>query len=113
MHPRTHELLEYLARQRDRLRAAFDAVPPALRDVARGPGEWSPAQVIEHVSIVNRGIAKMLSIKIAEGRASLVREDPDSAPVLPTLAIATIADRSGRFEAPAAVWPTGLTAGAA
>ena len=113
MHPRTQELLEYLEAQRAVLRAAFDAVPPAARDKAPAPGQWSAAAVIEHLAIVDGGIARLISKKVAEARASGLGPETSTDPVLPTLAVARVVDRSNRFAAPDAVQPKGLDADAA
>ena len=110
MHPRTHELLDFLAEQRALLRTAFDEVPAALRNAAPAPGQWSPAEIIEHVSIANRRIAKLLSKKIAEAKSAGIGADASTEPVLPTIDIPRMLDRARRFTAPEIVLPKGLRA---
>jgi hypothetical protein len=110
MHPRTRELLDFLAEQRALLRTAFDEVPAPLRNAAPVPGQWSPAEVIEHISIANRRIAKLLSKKIAEAKSAGLGADASTEPVLPTLDIAMMLDRSRRLTAPEIVLPKGLSA---
>ena len=113
MHPRTRELLDYLDAQRAILRAAFDAVPADARGKAPAPGTWSPGAVVEHLAIVSRGIAKVLSTKIAQGRAAGLGPETSTEPVLPTFDVARMADRSSRRTAPSMVQPTGLDPDAA
>jgi hypothetical protein len=113
MHPRTHELLEYLDQQRTELRATFERIPASSRSVAPAAGEWSPAEIIEHLSIVNRRVAKLLAIKIAEARRSGIGAETSTEPVLPTLDLQGMSNRSNRFTAPDNTQPNGLAADAA
>src|SRR5882672_12156840 len=97
MHPRTEELLSYLEAQRAVLRAAFDSVPADLRGKEPAPGRWSPNAIIEHLAIVDGRVAGLLSMKIAEGRtAGSLGPDPNTDPVLPTVDVSYVLDRSTR-----------------
>ena len=107
MHSRTQELLEYLDAQRAALRAAFDAVPPAERDLAPAPGRWSAAHVIEHLAIVQGRMATIFSMKVAEGRASGLGPETSTDPILPTIDLAPALDRTTRVAAPEMIQPTG------
>jgi len=113
MHPRTRELLDFLDRQRAVLRAAFDAVPADARGREPAPGRWSPNAIVEHLAIVDGGIAKVLSKKIAEGRAAGLGPETSADPILPAIDVASLIDRSTRFTAPERVRPAGLDADAA
>src|SRR5262245_5995616 len=113
MHPRTRELLDYLDAQRAILRAAFDAVPAEARGKEPAPGAWSPNSIIEHLAIVNRRIARLLSTKIGDARAAGLGPETSTGPLLPAIDVTRLIDRSIRFTAPETVRPTGLDAGAA
>ena len=113
MHPRTRELLDYLDSQRAILRAAFDAVPVDAREREPAPGTWPPCAIVEHLAIVGRRIAKVLSTKIADGRAAGLGPETSTEPVLPTIDMAYVLDRSTRRTAPSMVQPTGLDPDAA
>jgi hypothetical protein len=110
LHPRTRELLEYIDQQDRALRAVFDSVSPALRDRVPGPGHWSVAGIVEHLAIVENRIARRLSGQIAQAKANGLGPEPDMSPVLPTLPIAPILNRTVKFSAPDAVQPTGESA---
>jgi hypothetical protein len=110
MHPRTHELLEYLDEQRAALRAAFERIPASSRSLAPAAGGWSSAEIVEHLSIVNRGIAKMLAIKIVKATRSGLGPETSTEPVLPTIDVQGMSNRSTRITAPDSVQPTGLSA---
>lgn len=113
MHPRTRELLDYVNQQRKVLRAAFDTVPPSMRDRSPASGRWSTAGVIEHLAIVETRGAGRLSVRIAEVRAEGLGAELSTDPVLPTLNVTRVIDRTARFTAPDALQPTGLGADAA
>jgi hypothetical protein len=112
MHPRTHELLQYLDAQRAVLRAAFDSVPADLRSKEPAPGRWSPNAIIEHLAIVDGRVAGLLSMKIAEGRAAgSLGPDPNTDPVLSTLDVSYVFDRTTRVTAPEPIRPTTMLDG--
>jgi hypothetical protein len=113
VHPRTRELLDYLDQQRAVLRAAFDAIPAPLRDRAPAADRWSTAGVIEHLAIVETRVSARLSALISEARAAGLGAEPSSEPVLPTINIGQVVDRSTKLAAPDAIQPTGLGADAA
>jgi DinB superfamily len=113
MHARIRELIDYLDEQRVVLRDAFDAVPAGLRETPLAPDCWSAANTIEHLAIVEQRIAVLLTKKIEAARAEGAAPDPATGPILPSLGLPRILDRSRRVDAPAAVVPTGLSADAA
>ena len=113
MHPRIREVSEYLDAQRAVLRETFEAVPPEDRDRPPAPGGWSAAGVIEHLAILEQRIATLLAGKIAAARADGLPPETSSDPVLPTINVAAVLDRSRRVETPSIGAPTGLSAEAA
>lgn len=113
MHPRIAELTAYLDQQRRPLREAFDAVPPALRDQSLSPGRWSVAGIIEHLAIVETNLAARLAARIAQAADESVGPDPSTEPVIQTLNLAHLFNRTQPIAANEAVWPTGLSSEAA
>jgi hypothetical protein len=113
MHPRTRELLDYLDRQRADLRAAFDAVPPALRDRAPVPGRWSTAACIEHLAIVGQLVAHRLTTNVASARAAGLGRETSTDPILPQVNVSRVLNRNTKVNAPDPIQPTGLSADAA
>lgn len=108
VHPRTHELLDHLARQRDVLRAALDATAPASRGVRPAPDRWSIAEVLEHLAIVERQVTALLRRGVQKAEAAgPLPDDPDTAPVLPTIDGALLLDRERRVAAGPQVQPKG------
>jgi DinB family protein len=113
VHPRIQELLDYAGTQRAVLRRAFDSVPPDLRDQPAEPGRWSTAGIIEHLAIVSRRVAKLMTLRVGEARAAGIAVEARTDPILPTLDLDRVLDRSMRVEAPPMIHPTGLSADAA
>jgi hypothetical protein len=74
------ELLSYIDAQTEKLRAAFDEVHPERREIRPGPNRWSPAEVVHHVAIVERLIARPLRALIEQARA--IGLDPDQSSIL-------------------------------
>ena len=107
MHPRTDELLQYLNTQHERIRAAVERVPRAKREAKTAPDRWSVAEVLEHLSIVERRIDRLIQIKIAEARASGIGVERDQSPIVGTIDMDRVLDRSRRITAAEAALPTG------
>lgn len=113
LHPRTKELLDYLDSERNALCIAFEKVPPALREQAPAPGCWSAAGVIEHLAIVENGVNSRLEQRIQEAYREGLGPEVATDPVLPSLTLDHLFDRSTRLAAREAVCPTGLPSSAA
>jgi hypothetical protein len=110
MHARTLELLDYLDRQRHVLRVAVLAVPASLRDRSLAAERWSTAGVIEHLALVETRLAARLSERIAAVRAEGVGPELDTSPILTSLHLVHLLDRTTRMSAAAVVQPTGQPA---
>jgi hypothetical protein len=109
MHSATRELLTYLDEQRSVLRSAFEAVPAEMRDRSPAPERWSPANIVEHLAIVETRIARLLSERIEEARPALTASTSTD-PILPGIDYKRMYDRSTRVKAPETAIPTGLDA---
>jgi hypothetical protein len=112
-HPRTRELLDYLAEQRGVLRQAFDSVPPPQREQPPAPDRWSATGIIEHLSIVEGRTAGRLLAALTEARENGLGTDPATTPILPLLGLSQVGNRTTRVSAPPAAHPTGLGEAAA
>ena len=108
MHPRTEELLRHLDTQHERLRKAVESVPRERRERKPSPERWSVAEVIEHLSIVERRIERVFSAKLAEARAAgRVEVERDQSPVVGTIDMDRVLDRTRRITAVEAALPSG------
>jgi hypothetical protein len=107
MHPRTSELLRHLDLQHERLRAAVGSVPRERRETKPSPDRWSVAEVIEHLSIVERRIGRVFSSKLAEARQGGLGAERDRTPVVGTIDMDRVLDRTRRITASEAAQPSG------
>ena len=107
MHPRTEELLEYLNTQHERIRVAVDRVPRAQRERKVVPDGWSIAEVLEHLSIVERRIDRLFQSKIAEARANGLGGERDQSPIVGTVDMDRVLDRTRRITAGEGALPKG------
>ncbi len=110
--PDTLSPLQSIARDlradREVLRAAVDAVPPALRATRPAPDRWSVAEILEHVAMVETRTATMLDARLAEAPPR-----DTSAQTAPTpFDRLGMRDRTRPFPAPDFVQPTGAAGGA-
>jgi hypothetical protein len=103
---RVDELLEHLAESRRVLADAIALVPPALRQTAPAPGQWSVAQVIEHLVIVETRSTKVIAM-LSDGAPVGSATDTDApAPDAHRLDTTMLLDRSRRVTAPDPLHPT-------
>lgn len=95
MHPRLTELLDYVNAQTDELRKAYDAVPPERRTVRPEPGRWSPAEIVNHLVIVDRRINQRFRSLIEDARN--LPPESESSPILSTTIAERVVTRDRRF----------------
>jgi hypothetical protein len=107
VHPRIKEVHDYLVSAHLHLREALDPIPPDARDTVPAEGQWSVAQVLEHLATVNRRIAALFRKRVAEARAAGIGPDPETTTILWTMDVARVMDRQQRLEAPETVRPKG------
>jgi len=103
MHPRITELLEYVEAQTESLRDAYESVPLDQRTVRPAPGRWSPAEVVHHLVIVDRRIAKRLAGLIEQARA--LPPETETTSVLSSRNTRAAIDRTARFTTSEAAEP--------
>jgi len=107
MHPRTEELLQHLDKQHERLRRAVEDVPRDRRETKPQPERWSVAEVLEHLSIVETRIGRVFTAKLTEARAAGLGRERDASPVVGTIDMDRVLDRTRRITAAEAALPSG------
>ena len=111
MHPRIAELLTYVQLQRVALFDAVGFIPEPLRDRRIDADTWSVAEVLEHLYLVESGIAHLFTRTLERAKAAGLAPESDVGSVLATLDTLRLTDRSRRMNAPELVMPRGeLTA---
>ncbi len=96
MHPRLSELLDYIDRQADTLRAEFEAVPVERRMTRPTPDRWAPAEVVHHVAIVERRLTQRLQTLIEQARA--LPPEAESSSVFTVVDVDRVEFRGQRFK---------------
>jgi len=106
MHAHLEDVFTRLDRSRVALRAAIDAVPVSVRRNRPAPDRWSTAEVVEHLSMVERLFTDRIANALQPRIPDLDRETADRVK-LPDALEARMADRVNRRQAPDTAQPTG------
>jgi hypothetical protein len=103
------ELLALLDSERTNLIAQVERVPAARRTERPAEGQWSAAEIVEHVARVEGGIARAI---VARAAAPLTAsaEEIAAAQLTPEI-IAAVRTRESKLQAPERVQPTGMLSG--
>jgi hypothetical protein len=105
MHPRMQEVLDFMDEQYAAFRATADAVPAADRERQPRDGCWSVAQVVDHVSRVERMFAMRITAALGEARAGGLGAETQTSPVVSRDLLAMLVDRSRQRHAPEPAHP--------
>lgn len=113
MHPHLIDVFARLDATRAALGAAVDTIPATLRQQRPGPDQWSAAEVLEHLSMVEQIFTGRVADALDAARAGgLAAEAGDRLP-LPDAVETRMADRVNKRSAPDAARPTGTLDAAA
>ena len=108
MHPRIQELVDHISSHRRDVYAAVASVPERLRERRPAPGHWSVAEVLEHLSLIERRTAALLTAQVTAARSKNVGPDEETSSVVASfLHIERAIDRRNKFISPEGVRPTG------
>jgi hypothetical protein len=112
MHPRLVELFVYVDQEHADLEGTVQKVPPPLLAESPGPERWSVAQVLEHLVLTERQVARLLTRLFSDAVAKHLPAESDTRPILAAIDTRRITDRSIRSVAIDSLRPPGtLTAG--
>lgn len=108
MHPRLEAVIEHADRARLDLLAALDSIPPALQEARPSEEAWSAAEILEHLCRVEKGVTRLVEVKMLELKAmpEVPMEAPGLVPV-DAAKFANLPDRAIRIDAPERVVPGG------
>jgi len=108
MHPRLAAVIAYADIARSELLAAIDEISEPLREARPAEMAWSAAEVLEHLTRVEKGVAKLVALKV--GEMQTLEAPPPEAPDMVAVELSRftmIADRSIHIDAPERVVPEG------
>lgn len=106
MHTHLTEVLSRLDTARGALRGAIDAIPPAMHRQRPAADRWSAAEVLEHLTLVERIFGGRIVNAVGAARSGLSPEAQPRAP-LPDAVEQRMGDRLNRRQAPEPAQPTG------
>lgn len=114
MRDASRSTIELLAAERAALAAAVARVPTELQSRALAPGRWSIVEVVEHLTRVETGVARLLLKRGRPGETGPLPQGKSLADLqLTPERIAHLRDRAHRIEAPERVRPSGTAEPAA
>lgn len=105
LHPRIEELLEHLEETRAALLDAVQHVAHDRRDARPGDGRWTVGEVLDHVSRVEAGYARLLAKRVSDARASGLPPETETSSILGSVESGPLTDRTRRLQAPEIVVP--------
>ena len=105
LHPRIEELLEHLEETRAALLDAVQHVARDRRDERPGDGRWTVGEVLDHISRVEGGYARLLRKRVTDARAKGLASEPDTSSILGSVESGPLTDRTRRLQAPEIVVP--------
>lgn len=112
MHRRIAELCSFIEGERAGVRAALAEMPPEWLERRPGPGEWTAAEVVDHLARVEQGVARIVERRVERALAEgLLSPETDEGSVLDRLAHADVAG-DHRAVAPEIVRPAADTGAA-
>jgi hypothetical protein len=105
LHPRIEELHEHLEETRAALLDAVQHVGRDRRDERPGDGRWTVGEVLDHVSRVEAGYARLLTKRVSDARAKGLSPETETSSILGSVESGPLTDRTRRLQAPEIVVP--------
>jgi hypothetical protein len=93
VHSRTRELVAQLDLSHADLKTAVDMIPLSERGWRPAPGRWSAAEIVDHLALVEKRIAKLMSAQIAAAREAGLRQESDDSSVMGMMRMDRLLDR--------------------
>ena len=102
MNPRINELIDYLDRERADLDRAIASVPAARHTTKPSPEAYSVAEVVNHLAITDRRVTMLLTKITGEAKGNGAPPDQETSPILPTIDVNKVLDRTTKLRNPRA-----------
>ncbi len=105
MHPPLQEIADRLARSRAAVLATWESIPGDRRERRPAPGRWTPAEVLEHLRLVETGSAALLAKRLQRAREAGLGPETDHRSRLDSFDVPALVNLQP-FDAPEAMLPT-------
>ncbi|MDQ3242113.1 MAG: DinB family protein [Gemmatimonadota bacterium] len=109
MRQRLSELLSYMDESRSKLLATVDESNSALSTMRVRDGEWSVAEILAHLAIVERGVARLVARAVTRARENGVVPETDDSSIMSTIDHFAMLNMAKKRAAPAIVVPAAGT----
>jgi len=86
MHPRLTEIMIFVEEKRRELLDSVEGVPREKLVRRPSPNAWSVAENIEHLRMVESGIAQIIAKRVAQAREAGIGEEQATSSVMPSFA---------------------------
>ncbi|MGI8402894.1 MAG: DinB family protein [Gemmatimonadaceae bacterium] len=84
MHARLAEAMDYVEEKRKELLQSFAGVSRDRLAARSASDEWSVAEILEHLRLVESGIARLIAKRAGQARAQGLGEEKSTASVMPS-----------------------------
>jgi hypothetical protein len=105
MHARLAETMTFVEEKRRELLQSFEGVDGDRLCRRSGPDGWSVAEILEHLRMVESGIARLITKRAGQAREKGLGEEKSTTSVMPTFERYSAVLDAGLLKAPAAVQP--------
>lgn len=105
MHPRLAETMSYVEEKRRELLKSFEGVSGERLCRRADPSGWSVAEILEHLRIVESGIARIITKRVAKAREEGLRAETSTSSVMPSFEPHAARLESGKLQAPTLIQP--------
>lgn len=100
------ELLVYMDEQRAALCATAGQINPSFATIRPRSGDWSAAEVVSHLALVEDGVGRLISKSIKKAREEGVGPDTSDDSMISSLDEYRVIDNEMKRTAPARIVPT-------
>jgi hypothetical protein len=105
MHARLAETMGYVEEKRRELLQSFEGVPGDRLCRRAAPDGWSVAEILEHLRMVESGIARLITKRVSQAREAGLGEEKSTASVMPSFDPYSTMLEKAVLQAPATVVP--------
>jgi hypothetical protein len=105
MHARLAETMGFVEEKRRELMHSLDGVSGETLCRKAAPDTWSVAEVLDHLRMVESGIARLITKRVAQAKAAGIGEEKSIAPVLPSFDGHAARLQSSILQSPSTVKP--------
>ncbi len=105
MHARLAEAMDYVEERRKELLRSFEGVPGDRLCQRATPEGWSVAEILDHLRMVEAGVARLITKRVAQAKEAGLGEEKSTEPVLPTFDQHSAQLENAVMQSPATVVP--------